>query len=233
MNLLYKKKVLLLYNQRIKESKINDMNNIQKLADTLGPRIAKWRLENWPPKGINPYDGLPLYIGDYDRVSAFAETLAPIMAEMSSHIVDKCRGRIPRWMLIPRVGFEVTRINLTMATAKESKSFDTTTALSNRCGLLKLEVIQHIESELIRNPNLEIKAHRSFNDIRAYVWNKKEEMPSRFRFLDSGLVLSYAEVNSLNIQDNRRQLRKKRKDALKNPLGTTDSGWEVYLVNKK
>ncbi|NHQ86826.1 hypothetical protein HA050_11920 [Iodobacter sp. HSC-16F04] len=204
------------------------MENIK--TSSLSPEglFRKWRNAHWPPKGMRSYPDLPLYIGTHEQVAEFSQTMGEVLLGLSSHIEDTCRGKIPRWLDVPKVSFDVLRVNLTQTIAKASKQFADTDQLVRRCGRFDANTLQLINAKLLENPFLYIVAHRPFHDVRAYVFSSNSE-PDRLHFLQCGLVLACTQPDDLLIQDQRNIYRKRRKDAYGDSLGTSDTGWSIYL----
>lgn len=120
------------------------------------------------------------------------------------------------------------RVNLTQTIAKASKQFSDTDQLVKRCGQFDENTLQLINAKLLENPFLSIVAHRPFHDVRAYVFSSNSE-PERLHFMQCGLVLACAYPDDLLIQDQRNIYRKRRKDAYGDSLGTSHTGWSIYL----
>ncbi|AYK20498.1 hypothetical protein [Aeromonas veronii] len=142
---------------------------------------------------MNKCGELPIYIGDHEAVTAFALSLGEVMAAVSDHIFDECRGKTPRWMAVPKVVFGVERLNLAKAPAKASRRFTELSDLVKRCGSFSDEDKRKLEDWFQRNPQGELVAHKPFVDMRAYVFTRGEARPKRLRFYESGLVLAPAE----------------------------------------
>ncbi len=193
---------------------------------TPGERLAQWRDAHWPPAKLRQYGELPIYIGDPDTVTEFAETLADAMMVAADHIYDACRGRVPRWMQVPKIHFGVERLNVLKAPAKASKRFTTATELLAKCGEFPAADLARVEAWLRSHERAVVVAHKPFIDLRAYVFAKGREEPERVRFYESGLVIATAE--GFTMQDHRTTQRRKRKDALTEPLAVNGRGWSVF-----
>lgn len=197
-----------------------------------------WRHAHWPPKGmkaISDDPGLPrekvkLFYGNRDQVAAFGETLADAMAGVADHIIDKARGRKPRWMAVPKIIFDVQRVNITHTVGKASRNFTSTSELMAKCGEFPSEVIAPMEEWLQSDPNAILVAHKPVVDQRAYVYCKGEEVPRRVWFLRSGLVLAASNGVEMQIQDQRSIVRDKRSDALSGVIAKNKAGWTVFGV---
>jgi hypothetical protein len=108
------------------------MENIKTLSLSPEGLFRKWRNTHWPPKEMRSYLDLPLYIGTHEQVAKFSQTMGDVLLGLSSHIEDTCRGKIPRWLDVPKVSFDVLRVNLTKTIAKASKRFTDTDQLVKR-----------------------------------------------------------------------------------------------------
>lgn len=197
-------------------------------AGRPGDRILQWKLTHWPPKGMRQCGELPIYIGDHGSVTAFSLSLGEVMAAVSDHIFGAGRGKTPRWMAVPKVVFDVERMNLTKAAAKESRRFTELSDLETRCGNFSDEARRKLQGWFQSNPQGELVAHKPFVDMRAYVFTRSEARPKRLRFYESGLVLAPAEGREIVVQDHRETIRSKRSDALSEPLAVSSRGWDVF-----
>jgi len=191
-----------------------------------GQRLARWRAEHWPPKGLTQYGELPIYYGDHDAVAAFGETLAEAMLAAAPHIYDECRGATPRWMHVPKLFHDVERVNLAQAVAKASRRFGAVTALVAKCGAFGDAEVERLGVWLAGGESRELVAHRPFVDLRAYIFCRGQSRPARTRYYESGLVLAVRE--GFLIQDHRAAVRRQRADASASPLATNAAGWVVF-----
>lgn len=198
----------------------------------LSQQLAEWRVKNWPPAELRQYvdkDGirLPIYYGKHDIVASFGEKLADIMQLMSTHVMDECRGRVPKWMTIPKLHFGVVRLNITTSTAKASRRFYDTDSLVAKCGTFTKKETKAMDAWLQEQAGAVLVAHRSFIDLRSYVFKKTDDKPARERFYECGLVL--AVEDGFIIQDNRGVVRSKRSDAYNSPIASSDR-WRVFAL---
>jgi hypothetical protein len=175
---------------------------------------------------LERYGELPIYLGDHERVSAFAETLADAMVGAASHVYDRCGGKVPRWMQVPKVHFGVTRLNIAQSVAKASQRFSSVTALLAKCGPFPEDDLAKVQAWLVQSELAEVVAHKPFVDMRAYVFTSEAEGPTRVRFYEAGLVIARSE--GFVLQDHRNTLRRPRNDAYKERLAANDSGWTVF-----
>jgi hypothetical protein len=191
-----------------------------------GKRLEEWRSKFWPPVGMRQVDQLPIYVGERDDVAAYAETLSEALLSAADHIYDKCRGKPPRWMKIPKVHMDVERMNITTAQAKASKKFTDLDDLTRRCGTFDGATLSLAREWLANHRRAYLVAHRPFNDLRAYLFWESRGEPERVRFYESGLVISPAEA--FLIQDQRAVQRRKRRDTLRESFGISDANWTVF-----
>lgn len=195
-------------------------------AGLPGERLERWRDANWPPKALRQFGELPIYFGDHDSVTAFAETLGEALLGAADHIYDKCGGRAPRWMRVPKIVFGVERMNVAQSTAKASKRFSTLTALAAKCGQFPDAEVAKITQWLDSAEGAEVVAHKPFIDLRAYLFIKGKTEPERVRFYESGLVVAVEQ--GFAVQDHRQIVRRRRRDTLSDPLAKNDAGWAVF-----
>lgn len=193
---------------------------------TPGERLAQWRSAHWPPAGLQQYDQLPIYVGNHESVAAFAETLADAMMVAAEHIYDTCGGQTPRWMQLPKIRFGVERLNVLKASAKASKRFSTETQLVAKCGAFPAADLARVAAWLSSDERAVVVAHKPFVDLRAYVFTQGKDEPERVRFYESGLIV--ATTDGFTVQDHRDTLRRKRRDALTEPLAVNERGWSVF-----
>lgn len=192
-----------------------------------GDRILNWKRTHWPPKNMRKCGELPIYIGSHEAVTDFYLALGQVVASVSDHIFDECRGKTPRWMAVPKVIFGVERINLAKAPAKASRRFSDTAELVKRCGMFEPVDVRKLDMWLQANPSGELVAHKPFVDMRAYVFARGES-PKRVRFYESGLVVAAPEGLEIVMQDHRTTIRSKRSDAFSEPIARNLRGWEVF-----
>lgn len=195
----------------------------------LAARLSNWRAANWPPKDCRRLadERLPIYVGSYETVHAFAETLSEVMMEAADHIYEKCRGRKPQWMRVPKVLFGVERLTLTKGVAKASKRFRSVEELTaSKCGDVDEEGRARLQAWAAATWDGELIAHKPFTGLRAYVFVNGQERPERVCFYESGLVV--AVTPHFIVQDHQAVKRKRRSDAYEKPLARTTRGWLVY-----
>lgn len=197
---------------------------LKKPGDTL----LHWRHENWPPKGMRQVLGLPIYIGAPKSVERLALSLGEVMGSVSDHVEEKCRGKTPRWMQVPKIVFRVERLNLVHATAKASKRFSSLAELTKRCGDFNQADGIEVERWVQENPLGQLVTHKAFDDLRAYVYVAGEAAPQRLRFFESGLIVAPCVGDDVLVQDHREVVRSKRSDRYGAPLARTTKGWAVY-----
>jgi hypothetical protein len=179
---------------------------------------------------------LGIYYGGHDEVSAFGETLANAMGGVADHIAERGRGKKPRWLKVPKLIFDVQRLNLTHAAANASRTFKSITDLTTKCGDFSAEEVERMAQWIKSHPHAVLVAHKRFNDLRAHVFCKGDEIPRREHFYRSGLVL--AVTDGFKIQDQRSTVRDRRSDALttlvaRNYLANGDTKWSVFAKIRK
>jgi hypothetical protein len=200
---------------------------MEKQEITLRDLLINWKANNWPPENLRQQGDLPIFSGGHAAVSEFGQSLADIMALLSEHVYDNCRGRVPRWMSIPKIFFSVERINLVTATAKDSRRFTSVDSLFAECGKFSDVDKEKLTLALQANPERVLVAHKSFVDMRAYIYVKGERSPKRVHFYESGLVVAVTE--KFIFQDHRKAVRVQRNDAYANLIAGNSRGWEVFL----
>ena len=136
---------------------------------------------------------------------------------------------LPASLEIPQFIYHVQRLHLTKTRAKESKSFGSVGALTDKCGDYTPEQIARMSAVFDNDEEARLVAHREFIDLRAYVFcrDTKGEMlePERIRFYRTGLIVHA--LPDFKIVDSRQTPRKRRNDAYSNPLA--DNGiWKIY-----
>lgn len=195
--------------------------------------LTEWRASCWPPKGMRKLGELPIYIGEHEAVSALSASLGEVMALLSEHIVNEDRTRAPRWMAIPKIEFLVDRVNIVATAAKASRRFDSITKLEASCGALPVIGAARLREWFDEHVDGEVVAHKPFVDLRAYVFQGNDEAPKRYRFYQSGLVISAPPGREVLVQDNRRVARAKRSDRRVDPLAVSAGSWEIYPVKER
>lgn len=193
-----------------------------------GDKLLHWRHENWPPKGMRQFHGLPIYIGDPQSVERLALSLGEVMGDVSDHVEEKCRGKTPRWMQVPKIVFRVERLNIVLATAKASKRFSSLAELNKRCGDFLPGEGSKVERWVQENPLGQLVTHKEFDDLRAYVYVAGEGAPQRLRFYESGLIVAPCVGDDVLVQDHRGVVRSRRSDRYGAPLARTFKEWVVY-----
>jgi hypothetical protein len=191
----------------------------------LKSRLLHWRTANWPPKKLTRCLDLPIYMGPHEDVYEFGQVLAEFMGTAADHIYQRGK-RVPRWMQIPKIFFQVERVNILKTTSKTSKRCRSLNDLTEKCGAFSPVAMDALSQWFGSAATAEVVAHKSIVDIRAYISTKGKELPLRKRFLDSGLVL--AVEDGYVLQDHRDVVRKARSDRYENPIAQNDGGWRVF-----
>lgn len=195
--------------------------------------LTEWRASYWPPKGMRKLGELPIYIGEHEAVTALSASLGAVMALLSEHVINAQHNRAPRWMAIPKIEFLVARVNIVATTAKASRRFDSITKLEACCGALSVSGAARVREWFGEHVDGEVVAHKPFVDLRAYVFQAHGEAPKRYRFYQSGLVVSAPLGQEVLVQDNRRMVRAKRSDRLVDPMAVSSENWEIYPVKER
>jgi len=206
------------------------MKTSARLPNELGEMLTAWRKVHWPPHHLRQVSGQNIYEGTHAQLSALSISLGELMLQLEAHINDKCRGRVPRWMSVPKLVFEVERVNLTDAPAQASRRFDDIKALQAACRGFKPEEIERLKQWLAHNPGQELVAHKGFRDQRAFVFTKGSLQPRRLRYCSSGLILAPPVGGKITVQDHRGTVRNTRSDAFTDPLAAQTAGWKVYAA---
>lgn len=191
--------------------------------------VTAWLGTHWPPRGMSQLAGeANIYQGTHEQLTLFSNALAELMLQLEDHINDTCRGRIPRWMKIPKLAFDVERINLVQAQAKDSRRFANLVELQATCGALDEASLGRVRDWFDRHSHQELIGHLTFQDRRAFVYVRGAPEARRLRYWDSGLAVAAPTGGSILVQDQRGVVRRKRKDALSDPIARSRSGWSIY-----
>lgn len=203
------------------------------LLSTLQEDIASFRNEQFPPDILRQVRDMPIYAGNLAEVQAYQQRwqslLERAMAFYPAAYLPPDFLPLPASLEIPQFIYHVQRLHLTKTRAKESKSFGSVGALSDKCGDYNAQEIERMAAVFEKNPEARLVAHREFIDLRAYVFcrDAKGEMlePERLRFYRTGLIVHA--LPDFKIVDSRQTPRKRRNDAYSNPLAD-NSMWKVY-----
>ncbi len=202
------------------------------MSTELSELLAAWREAHWPPAGppgmklIRP--GLPIYEGTHAQLTSLSHSLSEVMLKLQSHIEDVCDGRVPRWMAIPKLVFQVERLNLVQAPAKASKRVSDMVRLRATCGEFPLADQARLAEWFAAHPGQELVAHWIFKDLRAFV-HVPGQPGRRLRFYESGLAVAPPPGVNLVVQDHRGVIRGARNDAFSDPLAQSSRGWRVFV----
>lgn len=203
------------------------------LLSSLQEDIASFRDQQFPPDILRQIRDMPIFSGNLDEVQAYRERWQPLidraMAFYPSAYLPPDFLPLPASLEIPQFIYHVQRLHLTKTRAKESKSFGSVGALTDKCGEYSDDEITRMSAALEGNDEARLVAHREFVDLRAYVFcrDAKGEMmdPERVRFYRTGLIVQA--LPDFKIVDSRQTPRKRRNDAYSNPLA--DNGvWKIY-----
>lgn len=195
----------------------------------LGQMLADWREAHWRLAGMKPIlPPLPIYEGTHAQLTALSHSLGEVMLKLESHILDVCDGRVPRWMAIPKLVFQVERLNLVQAPAKASKRFPDMVRLRATCGEFPAADQARLVEWFASHPGQELVAHWAFKDLRAFV-HVPGQPGRRLRFYQSGLAVAPPPGVDLVVQDHRSVIRGARNDAFSDPMAQSSRGWRVFV----
>ena len=203
------------------------------LLSTLQEDIASFRDEQFPPDILRQVRDMPIYEGNIAEVHAYQQRwhnlLERAMAFYPAATLPPDHLPLPASLEIPQFIYHVQRLHLTKTRAKESKSFGSVGALTDKCGDYSADEIARMSAVFDNDDEARLVAHREFIDLRAYVFcrdNKGEMLePERVRFYRTGLIVHA--LPDFKIVDSRQTPRKRRNDAYSNPLA--DNGvWKIY-----
>ncbi len=205
----------------------------KSLLSTLQEDIASFRNEQFPPDILRQIRDMPIYEGNLAEVQAYQQRwqtlLERAMAFYPAANLPPDHLPLPASLEIPQFIYHVQRLHLTKTRAKESKSFGSVGALTDKCGDYSTDEIARMSAVFDNDDEARLVAHREFIDLRAYVFcrDSKGEMlePERVRFYRTGLIVHA--LPDFKIVDSRQTPRKRRNDAYNNPLA--DNGvWKIY-----
>lgn len=192
--------------------------------------LNEWRANHWPPQGSRQIGRLQIFICEHDTLTRIAESLAPILEVASDLIESNERSRPPRWMRVPKLVFQVERLNIAQTESKASRRFTTIEALVAHCGSFSDAGYEKVRDWFSSNPDGQLVCHKVSSDLRAYVF-ARGKAPERHRFHRSGLVLAAPPGNDVLVQDHRKTVRAPRSDALRT-LATSSNGFLVVVPRK-
>lgn len=203
------------------------------LLSTLQDDIAQFRDAQFPPDILQQVRDMPIFAGNLAEVQAYQQRWQALieraMAFYPAAYLPPDHLPLPASLEIPQFIYHVQRLHLTKTRAKESKSFGSVGALTDKCGDYTAQEIERLAAVFERDDEAQLVAHREFIDLRAYVFcrDQKGEMlaPERIRFYRTGLIVHA--LADFKIVDSRQTPRKRRNDAYSNPLA--DNGvWKIY-----
>ena len=203
------------------------------LLSTLQEDIARFRDAQFPPDILRQIRDMPIYEGNLAEVQAYQQRWHNLLERAMSFYpaanLPPDYLPLPASLEIPQFIYHVQRLHLTKTHAKESKSFGSVGALTDKCGDYSADDIARMTAAFDKDEETRLVAHREFIDLRAYVFcrdNKGEMLePERVRFYRTGLIVHA--LPDFKIVDSRQTPRKRRNDAYNNPLA--DNGiWKIY-----
>ncbi|WP_156924398.1 hypothetical protein [Derxia gummosa] len=185
--------------------------------------IEAWRAQWWnpePPGLSRALEGLPIFLGSDDAVRGWAEALCNLCGSIEAHINDNCRGRVPRWMKLPKVLFGVERVTVVRCEAKDSRSFtNVADFVASVRTTVEVADQERLSDWLRAHPEGKLVSHAPFVDLAAHVYSRHDDKPRRVRFYEGGLVLAAAPgLERVAVDDHRGIVRKLRSNRYVNPL---------------
>ncbi len=203
------------------------------LLSTLQEDIASFRDQQFPPDILRQIRDMPIFEGNLAEVQAYQlrwqNLLERAMAFYPAAYLPPDNLPLPASLEIPQFIYNVQRLHLTKTRAKESKSFGSVAALTDKCGDYTALELERMAAVFENDDEARLVAHREFIDLRAYVFcrdNKGEMLePERIRFYRTGLIVHA--LPDFKIVDSRQTPRKRRNDAYSNALANNDV-WKIY-----
>lgn len=203
------------------------------LLSSLQEDIACFRDQQFAPDILRQIRDMPIFEGNLAEVQAYQARWQPLieraMAFYPAAYLPPDFLPLPASLEIPQFIYHVQRLHLTKTRAKESKSFGSVGALTDKCGEYSQDEMRRMSAVFEQDDEARLVAHREFIDLRAYVFCRDAhgEMlePERVRFYRTGLIVHA--LPDFKIVDSRQTPRKRRNDAYSNPLA--DNGvWKIY-----
>lgn len=203
------------------------------LLSSLQEDIACFRDQQFAPDILRQIRDMPIFEGNLAEVQAYQARWQPLieraMAFYPAAYLPPDFLPLPASLEIPQFIYHVQRLHLTKTRAKESKSFGSVGALTDKCGEYSQDEVRRMSAVFEQDDEARLVAHREFIDLRAYVFCRDAhgEMlePERVRFYRTGLIVHA--LPDFKIVDSRQTPRKRRNDAYSNPLA--DNGvWKIY-----
>lgn len=203
------------------------------LLSSLQEDIARFRDQQFAPDILRQIRDMPIFEGNLAEVQAYQARWQPLieraMAFYPAAYLPPDFLPLPASLEIPQFIYHVQRLHLTKTRAKESKSFGSVGALTDKCGEYSQDEMMRMSAVFEQDDEARLVAHREFIDLRAYVFcrDTRGEMlePERVRFYRTGLIVHA--LPDFKIVDSRQTPRKRRNDAYSNPLA--DNGvWKIY-----
>ena len=212
-----------------KESK----KHAKVLLSSLQEDIASFREQQFPPDILRQIRDMPIYEGNLAEVQAYQarwqNLLERAMAFYPAAYLPPDHLPLPASLEIPQFIFNVQRLHLTKTLAKESKSFGSVMALTDKCGDYSAIELERMAAIFDNDDEARLVAHREFIDLRAYVFCRDSKgvmvEPERVRFYRTGLIVHA--LSDFKIVDSRQTPRKRRNDAYSNPIADNDI-WKIY-----
>lgn len=203
------------------------------LLSTLQEDITSFRNEQFPPDILRQIRDMPIYEGNLAEVQAYQQRwenlIERAMDFYPAAYLPPDHLPLPASLEIPQFIYHVQRLHLTKTRAKESKSFGSVGALTDKCGDYTPQELERMAAVFDNDDEARLVAHREFIDLRAYVFCRDNKgalsEPERIRFYRTGLIVHA--LPDFKIVDSRQTPRKRRNDAYNNPLADNNL-WKIY-----
>ena len=141
------------------------------LLSTLQEDIASFRNEQFPPDILRQIRDMPIYEGNLAEVQAYQQRWQPLLARALAFYpaanLPPDYLPLPASLEIPQFIYHVQRLHLTKTRAKESKSFGSVGALTDKCGDYTVDEVARMAAVFDSDDEARLVAHREFIDLRA------------------------------------------------------------------
>ncbi len=118
------------------------------LLSTLQEDIASFRNEQFPPDILRQIRDMPIYEGNLAEVQAYQQRWQPLLARALAFYpaanLPPDYLPLPASLEIPQFIYHVQRLHLTKTRAKESKSFGSVGALTDKCGDYTVDEVERV-----------------------------------------------------------------------------------------
>ncbi|MGP4953404.1 hypothetical protein ACTXGO_14640, partial [Psychrobacter sp. T6-1] len=134
------------------------------LLSTLQEDISSFRDEQFPPDILRQVRDMPIYEGNLAEVQAYQQRWQPLieraMAFYPAAYLPPDHLPLPASLEIPQFIYHVQRLHLTKTRAKESKSFGSVGALTDKCGEYSADELTRMSAILDGDDEARLVAHR-------------------------------------------------------------------------